>query len=225
MGAVMDKKDKHLLGNRLEVMAKDFSDRIAFDDHKIKFMTKYCRGQHVLDIGCVMHNPENYKSRFWLHKALLKVTASLEGFDLYEDGIDYLKSHNFNVRVADAQAFSLGKTFDVITAGDVIEHLNNIEGFLRSCKKHMHENSRLLISTPNPWYWRNIVKAIIYGEVQNNPEHTCWLCPVTLRQLVNRFGLDVGEVVFGSRYVKDRLIPLPYGIKHTSFHAEVFLKK
>jgi hypothetical protein len=87
----------------------------------------------------------------------------------------------------------------------------------------MHKDSRLLISTPNPWYWRNIIKAALNKEVNNNPEHTCWLCVRTLRQLVNRHGMNIGEIQFGSTYLRDKLIPLPRGWKHTSFHAEVFI--
>lgn len=205
-----------------KVKASDLSDDIAHEDHKVRFAVKYCQGKNVLDIGCVHHNPENYKSRFWLHKALKEVASSLVGIDIYEDGVEYLKERGFDIVCADAQAFDLGRTFDVIVAGDLIEHLENFDGFLESCKMHMDGNSRIIISTPNPWYWKNTVKAMLHKEVTNNPEHTCWLCPRTLRQLVNRHGLDIDEIVFGSRYLKDRLMPLPRGWKHTSFHVEIY---
>jgi 2-polyprenyl-3-methyl-5-hydroxy-6-metoxy-1,4-benzoquinol methylase len=202
--------------------AADFSDKIEFNDHKIRFAVKYCRGRNVLDIGCVMHNPENYKSKYWLHKALKTVSASIVGIDLYSPGVDHLNALGFNVLTADAQGFDLGRKFDVIMAGDIIEHLEDFRGFLDSCKRHMHEDSRLLISTPNPWYWRNVAKAAFLKEVSNNPEHTCWLCPRTLRQLLSRHNLKIGEIVFGSRYLRDRLMPLPRGWKHPSFHVEVY---
>ena len=214
-----------ILGGRRAADEKNFSASTAFDDHKIKFVVKRCRGKNVLDLGCVQHNPRNYNSRYWLHKAIKKVAASVVGIDLYEIGVHYLKERGFDVIVADAQCFNLGRIFDVIVAGDVVEHLDNFDGFFNSCKRHMFRNSKLLISTPNAWYWRNIVKVIIFRKViRNNPEHTCWLCPITLRQLANRYGFDFGEVMFGSSYVKDKLMPLPSGIKHTSFHAELFLK-
>lgn len=68
------------------------------------------------------------------------------------------------------------------------------------------------------------------GEVQSRDfsndiawnDHNSWLC--TLRQLVRRYGMDIGEIVFGSRYRLDRFMPLPRGIKHTSFHAEIYLE-
>jgi 2-polyprenyl-3-methyl-5-hydroxy-6-metoxy-1,4-benzoquinol methylase len=213
----------NIKGDSLAANSKDFSNKIAFNDHKIRFIVKYSQGKDVLDIGCVCHNPESYKSKYWVHKAIKEVARSLIGVDLYQDGVEYLQKLGFNVVTADAQCFELGKKFDVIVAGDIIEHLEDFHGFLKSCKKHMHKDSRLLISTPNPWYWRNIIKAALNKEVNNNPEHTCWLCVRTLRQLVNRHGMDIGEIQFGSTYLRDKLIPLPRGWKHTSFHAEVFI--
>ncbi|WP_315789088.1 class I SAM-dependent methyltransferase [Fischerella sp. JS2] len=213
----------NIKGDSLAANSKDFSNKIAFNDHKIRFIVKYSQGKDVLDIGCVCHNPESYKSKYWVHKAIKEVARSLIGIDLYQDGVEYLQKLGFNVVTADAQCFELGKKFDVIVAGDIIEHLEDFHGFLKSCKKHMHKDSRLLISTPNPWYWRNIIKAALNKEVNNNPEHTCWLCVRTLRQLVNRHGMNIGEIQFGSTYLRDKIIPLPRGWKHTSFHAEVFI--
>lgn len=214
----------HLQGALIKVDSKDFSNQIAFENHKIKFFVKYSKDKDVLDIGCVAHDPESYKSKYWVHNALKQVSRSLMGIDLYENGVAYLQELGFNVVTADAQCFELGRKFDVIVAGDLIEHIEDFHGFLESCKKHMHKDSRLLISTPNPWYWRFIIKAALSAEISNNPEHTCWLCVRTLRQLVNRHGMDIGEIQFGSTYLRDRLMPLPRGWKHTSFHAEVFLR-
>ena len=213
----------YIRGSELKVNPKDFSQEIAFSDHKINFVTRFCENKDVLEIGCVAHDPESYKSKYWVHKAIQKVAHSLVGIDLYDEGVKYLRDLGFNVLTADAQNFELNQKFDTIVAGDLIEHLSNLSGFLESCKKHMKPESRLIISTPNPWYWRHVVRASLFQEVENNPEHTCWLCPRTLRQLVNRHGMDIGEIKFGSTYLRDRIMPLPKGWKHTSFHAEVFI--
>lgn len=215
-------RESYLLGKQLPADVDDFSTHIAMNDHKTKFVMAYAHGKSVLDIGCVQHNPENYQSKYWLHKALHSVATDLVGIDLYQDGCAYLQSRGYNIQVADAQAFDLERTFDVIVACDLIEHLENFDGFLESCKRHLEPGGRLLLSTPNPWYWRYFLKAAFSREVANNSEHTCWLCVRTLRQLARRHGLDIGEVVFGSRYLRDRLMPLPRGWKHTSFHAELF---
>ena len=215
-------KDTSLLGSRLPADVRDFSSHLATQDHKLKFIMRHAEGKSVLDVGCVQHNPANYQSKYWLHNALRSVSSDLLGIDRYREGVEYLQSLGYNVQVADAQAFEFRRTFEVIVASDLIEHLENFDGFLQCSKRHLAPGGRLLISTPNPWYWRNCLKAAMSTEVANNPEHTCWLCVRTLRQLVRRHGMDIGEIIFGSRYLRDRMLPLPRGWKHTSFHAEVF---
>lgn len=194
---------------------------IAFDDHKIKFMCEYARGKKVLDVGCVQHNPEQYRSPYWVHRALKEVATKLVGLDLYEDGVNHLTERGFDIRYGDAQDFDLNDTFDVIVAGDIIEHLEDFHGFFACCKKHLSANGKLLISTPNPWFWHRIGAAAIIKRVPCNSEHTCWFCPTTLRQIASRHGFTVNRVEFGSRSTKERLMPLPTWLKHTSFHAEL----
>lgn len=208
-----------LIGKSRAANPRDFSSQVAISDHKLKFVLSHCYQKDVLDLGCVQHNPENYKSRFWLHKAIKTVAKSLDGLDLYEAGVVYLRNLGYKVHLGDAQNFDLRRNYDVIVAGDIIEHLENLDGFLKSCLRHLRADGKLLVSTPNPWYWRYIAKAILWARVPNNPEHTLWMCPVTLAQLANRHGMEILEYKYGSRYLRDRLMPLPRGIKHTSFHA------
>ena len=210
-----------LLGDQLEADTKDFGGARAFDDHKISYLVKYVRGKKVLDIGCVQHNPDNYRSRYWVHGALAEVTTKIVGIDLYRPGVEFLIDKGFDVRIGDATNFELGEIFDYIVAGDVIEHLGNVDGFLQSCLKHLVTTGGILISTPNPWYWRHIVNAAIYGRVGCNPEHTAWYCPVTLGQIAKRHGLQISDIRFGSRYLKDKVMPLPASLRHTSFHAQL----
>jgi len=191
------------------------------NDHKIRFCLDYTSGAKVLDLGCVQHNPKNYQSKYWLHKALLSNAREVTGLDYDKAGTEYLRQLGFNVTYGDACNFVANGDYDVIVAGDIIEHLTNFDGFFKSCSMSLADGGVLLISTPNPWYWRYIVKAALFSKVSNNSEHTCWLDPVTLSQLAERYGFFIEEIRFGSRYLKDRILPLPRGIKHTSFHASL----
>ena len=217
----VESRGRVLEGAHLKLDPRQIGSEPAFGDHKIAFLIRYCKDKDVLDIGCVQHDPNSYKSRFWVHKAVKAVARSILGIDLHEEGVKVLQAQGFDVTLADAENFSLDRTFDVVVAGDIIEHLGDLNGFLRSCKRHLRPGGRLLVSTPNPWYWRNIVKSAFRTEVNNNPEHVVWICPRLLRQLVRRHGMDVGEIQFGSRFMRDRLMPLPPGWKHTSYHAVV----
>ncbi|TMM49043.1 class I SAM-dependent methyltransferase [Qipengyuania marisflavi] len=206
-------------GSRIPADPANFGDDIAWDDHKLAYMAARVMGKDVLDLGCVQHDPENYRSRYWLHRALREKAASILGLDLSRDGVAALSARGLEIVHGDAQNFDLSRSFDVIVAGDLMEHLEDFAGFFTSVKRHLRPGGALLVSTPNPWYWRNIAKAVLRAEVDNNPEHTCWFDPRTLRQLAARHDMSLGEIAFGSRYSRDRLMPLPRGIKHTSWHA------
>lgn len=175
----------------------------------------------MLDLGCVCHDPQAYRSAYWVHKALAEKAKSLLGLDLSAAGVSYLVERGFNVVHGDAQNFELGRQFDCIVAGDLIEHLEDLSGFLECCKRHLRPGGSLLITSPNPWYWRYIAKSIISLEVEINLEHTCWFCPRTLRQLAERHAMVLSDVDFGSRYLRDRLMPLPRGIKHNTWFARL----
>ena len=194
---------------------------IATHDSKIRYVLRRCAGKRVLDLGCVMHDPAEYRGRYFLHRAIAGVAETLVGLDLHEEGVAALRALGYDARVGDAEAFAFEEPFDTIVAGDLIEHLGNFEGFLKSAIDALAPGGRIVVQTPNPWYWRNVVKAAPTGEIANNPEHTCWFDPRTLRQLVARYGLAVRAVEYQSRYARDRFMPLPRGWKHTSWSAEL----
>ena len=194
---------------------------IDFDDPKTAYVTRRCEGKRVLDLGCVMHDPAEYASRYFLHRAITEVARETVGLDLHADGVAALNTLGFEVVVGDAERFVFDRQFDVIVAGDLIEHLGNVEGFLTSARAALAPGGMLIVQTPNPWYWRNVAKAALLPEVPNNPEHTCWFDPRTLRQLAARHGFGVGAVEFASRSLRDRIMPLPRGLRHTSWSAEL----
>ncbi|MBP2316396.1 class I SAM-dependent methyltransferase [Azospirillum soli] len=197
------------------------SPDIAWSDHRIRFFTKLVTGKRVLDIGCVEHDREKFKSPYWVHRALTQAAKSVVGLDYDEAGVAFLRENGFNVLIGDACDFDLGETFDVIVAGDVIEHLDNTGGFLKSCRRHLSPGGMLLVTTPNPWYWRHIAKAVVRGRVQSNVEHVCWIDPVLLGQLAARhgFALREDEVEYGTREWFNRILPLPTMVKHSTYHA------
>lgn len=205
----------HLIGDRAEVRRADFGDS-DFRDFTIAFFCRYARGRAVLDLGCVDHNPEGYKSKYWLHKALRAVAARLTGLDLYASGVTFLRERGFNVVEGSDENIELDDTFEVIVAGDLIEHLANPGAFLDSARRRLTPSGVLLISTPNPWYWRYIVKSVFSFDVRPNPEHVSWYCGATLRTLLARYGFEILELARGSRYLCDRFFPLPAGLKHTT---------
>lgn len=218
-------KTNFLVGEKLKADTRHHSETIKFSDHKIKFMCDRCVDKEVLDLGCVMHDPLNYKSKYWLHKALSLRSKSILGVDLYEPGVTFLNGLGYNIIVGNVESLNLRREFDVIVAGDIIEHINNFEGFFESCKPHLRKNGKLLISTPNPWYWRYVIRAIFGHEIDIvNPEHTVWFCPKTLKQIAERFGFSVIHFEYGARFNRELIMPLPKGLKNPSIFYELELR-
>ena len=52
----------------------------------------------------------------------------------------------------------------------------------------------MLISTPNPFYREQYFYVAFKNSLIVNPEHTCWIDPITLDQLARRFGLVTTDI-------------------------------
>ncbi len=156
--------------------------------------------KNVLDIGCVV----GFKKPDWMHGNINKVAKSVQGIDIDKEKIDLIKAEGYNVRYEDGQNFDLGETYDLVHAGELIEHLDNFRGFFDSVKKHMRPDSRLLLTTPNALRVGNFVYSMT-GGLKVNDEHTCWFCKTTMATLLERNGLEIEEM----GYLKHETYSLP----------------
>ena len=209
---------------RANIYTENENQPIDYNDKKISFFVKHCRGKTVLDLGSVDHYEENWKSKYWLFKAIAENAKDIMGIDYYEKGVGDLKAKGFNIVYGDAQKFNVEKKYDVITAGDLIEHLQDLDGFINSIKAALIENGTLIISTPNPWCWKYILYHMIYGKMEPvNREHVSWFCIKTIENLFARYGFEVTEYSYTSRRLYEKYVPLPSRIKHTTLN--VLLRK
>lgn len=147
----------------------------------------------VLDVGCVQHSAEKEKNEQWLHGRLREHARDVIGIDYLKSEVETLREKGYDVHYADAQSFSLDRTFDTITAGEVIEHLPNPGSFLERAHEHLEPKGSLVLTTPNPWTFHRF-RGALTGNVYANPEHTCWFDERTLTQLLERTGFTVEKV-------------------------------
>jgi 2-polyprenyl-3-methyl-5-hydroxy-6-metoxy-1,4-benzoquinol methylase len=216
----MSNNEKHMVGETFEMrLGTHGKDVINFDDHKIAYVTKRCKGKDVLDLGCVQHTKDAYLNKNWLHKAIIKVAKKTKGLDLYSEGVKTLQAEGYDVVYGDAQNFELGEKYDVVVAGDLIEHLSNFDGFFNSVRGHLRDDGVLLIATPNPWHWMQCIRSAIGQRIIVNPEHTTWFCPDTVRLIGKRFGFEVVDVDYGSGRARDSFVPFPKTFKYPTFYA------
>lgn len=137
---------------------------------RVKYITNICINKHVLDLGCfdetalIKENSSNY-----LFQQISDVAASHIGVDnsklLPEEGIKYadgakiLRGNIYQLNELDLKQYN----FDVIIAGELIEHLPNTLEFFTSLKRD-YDGVRLVCSTPNTTSFANMVLALFKRE-------------------------------------------------------------
>jgi 2-polyprenyl-3-methyl-5-hydroxy-6-metoxy-1,4-benzoquinol methylase len=162
---------------------------------RIEITQQYCRGKSVLDIGCVNHNIQNVDAENWQHGAIIEVATDVLGIDYLQEEVQELAQRGFRVMAADiTKPIQLNERFDVIVIGHLIEHLSAFDGLMTNVRKLLKPGGHVLISTPNPFYREQYFYAAFKNSLIVNPEHTCWIDPLTLDQLARRFGLVTTDV-------------------------------
>jgi glycosyltransferase involved in cell wall biosynthesis/SAM-dependent methyltransferase len=154
---------------------------------------KLVQGPKVLDIGCAGHavKPDHPG---WLH-GRLREHFDVTGIDISDRNIALMKSMGIqDVHVQSADNFELGRLYNTIVAGEVVEHLSNPGRFLATARRHLLPGGRLVLSTP---YGFSLMYAAYaanhFPKTCENAEHTCWFCPTTLGELARREGFEVEQ--------------------------------
>lgn len=175
----------------------DFIRYATFDAQEVidknNLIVSLCQGRKVLDIGCIDHSCEtvNELGENWLHKRIKGVARELVGLDILTGDIQQLRRAGYDIREENAENFSLDDQYDVIIAGDLIEHLSNIGLFLESVTKHMYNDSLLVVTTPNPFSFEQTMKAVFNNKIGVHGQHTVWLSPHVCWELFTRASLKI----------------------------------
>jgi SAM-dependent methyltransferase len=162
-----------------------------------EIIQEICCGKSVLDIGCVNHVIENSHHDNWLHGKIVEVASFVLGVDFLENEIKELALRGFNVISADVNfPLPIERKFDIILVGNLIEHLSSFSGLMKNINQLLSDDGFALISTANPFFREQYFYSALKNDIIVNPEHTCWIDPVTLDQLSRRFGLETVEVLW-----------------------------
>jgi len=104
-------------------------------------------GPAVLDIGCAGHQVKPDRPG-WLH-GKLRERFQVTGIDISESNIAVMRSLGIDdIHVQSADSFELGRQYNTVVAGEVIEHLSNPGQFLARVRTHLAPGGRLVLSTP-----------------------------------------------------------------------------
>ena len=179
----------------IENMAKKYYE--LFD--KIQSVVN---GKDILDIGCVDHKASQSKGSLWVHAFLKKHAKHLLGIDISKKEVEILKQKGYNVDFGDAENFKFNKKFEIIFAGELIEHLSNQGKFLENCKNNLKKEGVLILTTPSSFNLQENIKNVLFMKTDPavNNQHTCYYTPTTIKQLIERHGFIVDKIDFFDFY-------------------------
>ena len=166
------------------------------------FIAEAARGKRVLHVGFVDYPylQSRLESKTWLHARLAAVSREIVGVDMAAEDIARLRAHPEYGTLIEGNAeelhmLGLGR-FDLIVAGEVVEHLDNPGRFLDSARSVLSSDGRLLVTVPNAFCLRRMLR-IPFGVEKVHPDHVAYYSQATMGELLRRHGY---AVVFAAGY-------------------------
>lgn len=178
----------------------------TFDVHvREDYILQRCKGRRVLHLGCAAYpfTQSRLQQGSLLHQKLSSVALSLVGVDASEEGIALvgkaIRDAELHVcSVYDMAALRTLPKFDVVLAGEIIEHLDKPGLMLKEAAHLLHDAGFVLATIPNAFKYRNFFAAQQRLELVHE-EHVAWYSPMTARRLFAMSGYR-GVSVSGYKY-------------------------
>ena len=173
---------------------------------RVDFLKEKCRGKKVLHLGCTNFpfTEDSLEKNMLLHLQLKEYAAEIYGFDYDQKGIDLLNSkginHLYRADLEHLEDLDFDETFDVIVAGEMIEHLLNPGLFLKGIQRFMNPQTELLVTTVNAYcgmrFWLYGLRGKKGLNEPVHPDHMAYYSYSTLKLIVEKSGLKVPEFYF-----------------------------
>ena len=119
----------------------------------------------------------------------------LAGIELNEDAVRVMRSKGYNAHAGSASAvypFDSAR-FDVVFAGEVIEHVFDPDAMLRECRRVLTRSGTLVITTPNLLAWHNRILMLL-GVTPFFVEHSYVETYGPMYSLLKRPSVPVGHL-------------------------------
>jgi len=162
--------------------------------NRYDFIRERVRAKQVLDVGCCGFNvADGRKRENFLFDVLCETAENVCGMDLDAEQVAVLQKEGHPVWCMDAQEQMPSFMFDVIVAGNVIEHMECPADFLGIAVDHLNPGGEIIVTTGNPYALFNWACIGMFGVPMISAEHTMWLCPSTMRRMASAVGLRLKE--------------------------------
>ncbi|MEH6661988.1 MAG: bifunctional 2-polyprenyl-6-hydroxyphenol methylase/3-demethylubiquinol 3-O-methyltransferase UbiG [Parasphingorhabdus sp.] len=166
-------------------------DAIDLHFHCDSSFLKPLSGKSALDVGC---------GAGLLCEPLARLGARVTGLDAAAENIAVAKAHagpqglDIDYRNEAIEDFT-GRGFDLVTSLEVIEHVDDPQGFVNGLAKAMADDGLMIISTPNRTALSNLLLVELAERTGQIPRgthhHEQFITPEELEKLLNSAGLEV----------------------------------
>lgn len=166
-------------------------DAIDLHFHCDSSLLKPLSGKRALDVGC---------GAGLLCEPLARLGARVTGLDAAAENIAVAKAHagpqglDIDYRNEAIEDFT-GRGFDLVTSLEVIEHVDDPQGFVNGLAKTMADDGLMIISTPNRTALSNLLLVELAersGQIpRGTHHHEQFITPEELEKLLNSAGLEV----------------------------------
>ena len=132
-----------------------------------EFIEPYVHEKEVLDVGPaeLMGTANRFKLQNSIHERISHVANNLIGLEKNSEQIQPLRELGYNIQQGDAEQFELDEDFDVIIAGELVEHLSNPGLFLDCARNHLREDGVILLTTPNHFSLGAFLSAFVHNRI------------------------------------------------------------
>jgi len=167
------------------------------------FMLRRCQGKRVLHLGCIGMTEEPLVVKVAamcdgraFHARLREVALQSDGIDYDSAAVGELQRLGFREIVYGdlhrLDELGLQGPFDVILAGDLIQHLHNPGLVLQQVLPLVSETSSLVLSTPNSFGLPHFIRYA-RGQAVDGNDHVLSFNIFTLRNLLRKHGFEITE--------------------------------
>lgn len=170
---------------------------------RLTLLPQMVRGRRVLHVGFGDHLElldEKRSSGTWLHDLLCDAAAECVGVDVDAQIVAAARERGVSdVYVLDVTEPApdqpvMGRDFDVILFGEVLEHIPDPVNFLSSTRRALGSpGMEFIVTVPNAWAFdtlRNVGRNV----EMINTDHRFWFTPYTLAKVMTDAGLEVTDI-------------------------------
>jgi 2-polyprenyl-3-methyl-5-hydroxy-6-metoxy-1,4-benzoquinol methylase len=167
---------------------------------RVQYLREICRGKRVLHLGCSSGQfiQDRLARGSLLHAALHEEARDLYGIDLNHESLVVMREQMgfqnlYQGNVERLDELKLAESFEVVLAGDLMEHLTCPGALLTGIKRFLQPEGKFVVSTVNAFGLHFQLRRWL-GHYTEHPEHVCFFSPETIVHLLERHGYQVQEM-------------------------------